>query len=76
MSKHYHWNGRIVVTNKNKAGNIGDKIQECVDYYTQNEEWQHCLFTIGEPIKWVIYYEILKTGTMKIHIYKEQPNEN
>lgn len=71
MSKIYKWNGRIVVTNKDFCPNTGEYIQQCIDYYNDNDQWQHCLTTHGRPVKWVSYYEILKTGTMKIHIYKE-----
>lgn len=74
MSKHHIWNGKIVVSNKDLCPKVGEYIQDSVDYYNNNEQWQQCLTTHGKPVKWVSYYEILKTGTMIIHIYKELLN--
>lgn len=70
MSK-ANWNGRIVVRNTEKLPRIGEYVQYCVNYYLENDGWKSCSIRRSENPAVIFWYDILKTGTMRVVAYTE-----
>jgi len=77
MSK-ANWNGRIVVRNTEKLPRIGEYVQYCVNYYLENDmaqsffpSWKSCSIRRSENPAVIFWYDILKTGTMRVVAYTE-----
>lgn len=73
------WNGRIVVSNPDRLEQIGSLVQHCVGYYLENDGWKSCGMRIKNGRENIVWYDILKTGTMKVVAYlgrKEGSDEN
>lgn len=78
MSKHFTWSGRIIVDQRDRARGIAGMVSDCIAYYEEHDQWQNCLMTGNGGTsnqKWVWYYEILKTGTMKISCWLDRPDK-
>jgi hypothetical protein len=63
------WNGKLLVKQIDRCPFLGEIVQNAVNYHVMNDGWPQCVSKYGNS--WVSYYEILKSGTMKIIVWQE-----